>query len=128
MSLTSAIVQILVTNAAVAAITTRVRPLVLDDPDALPAIVVTPISEVPTERFGALPGHMTVRVQVDAYAETYDGAETLGAAVYNALQDYSGTSETVVIQIVRQLTASPVFESETGRYRVMRDFEVFHNQ
>ena len=127
MSLTTALVQILLADVSVSAITTRVRPLVLDDPDALPAVVVTPISEPLIERFGGLPAHATPRVQVDAYADTFDGAESLGAAVYAALQDYSGTSEAVVIQIIRQLTATPVWESETGRYRAMRDFEVFHN-
>lgn len=127
MSLTAAIVQILVTNAAVAAITTRVRPLVLDDPDVPPAVVVNQISEPVIERFGGKPKHATARVQVDAWAATFDGAETLGAAVYNALQDYSGTSEGVVIQSLRQMTGAPTFESETGRYRVMRDFEVFYD-
>lgn len=72
-------------------VSTRVYPLYAPQDAALPYIVYQFISRVTHYSQSGSTGLKTPRVQIRSVAATYDGAQTLAAAVESVLSGFSGT-------------------------------------
>ena len=60
-------------------------------------IIYNMISALPHNTTGAASDFDKYRFQVDSYARTYSEVDTLAASVRSTLDEYAGTSESVVI-------------------------------
>jgi len=60
-------------------------------------VVYNMISDLPHNTKGAASDFNKYRFQIDSYARTYSDTDTLAASVKSALDEYAGTSESVVI-------------------------------
>ena len=60
-------------------------------------VIYTMISDVPHNTKDAASDFNKYRFQLDIYARTYSDADTLAASVKSAMDEYSGTAESVVI-------------------------------
>lgn len=76
---------------------TKIYRSVLPQSVVYPAISYQRISTTRESAMGADIGVATARVQVDSWAETHAGAETVAALVRGALQRWNGTVESVVV-------------------------------
>ena len=76
-------------------------------------------------------GATRVRMSLDNMAATYGGVKSLATAVRDALINYSGTSEGVTINSIRETMHADLGENlEPGGdgavYRVITDFIIWH--
>jgi len=60
-------------------------------------IIYNMISSLPHNTKGGASDYDKYRFQIDSYARTYSAVDTLAASVRSTLDEYSGTSESVVI-------------------------------
>jgi len=101
MAVEKAIRSILIDDGDVGALVAdRIFPVVRREGSALPAIVYQQISGVRDHVFAGASGFVAARFQINCWADTYEGATTLSAAVRVALDAYHGTKESVVIQCI----------------------------
>lgn len=133
-----ALVYKLVNTVAIAAIiSSRCHPLRLPDSDEsnpviLPAIVYSQIDApiVTTHDATAADALTHARYQVDAWATTYTGAVALAAAIFTALEGFSGivTSgiDTFMIQACLRVDKRTNNDSETGLYWISQDFTLWY--
>lgn len=121
-----AIRAVLLADPAVAALVgTRVSPLKLPQGGSLPAIVYQRVSTVPLLGLEAPGGPTRSRVQLSLWAATFDQARSLGVAVRDALQGWSGRVGVEDVRLVSM--ANWLDDYEAGppeRFRVIADFYV----
>jgi hypothetical protein len=99
----------------------RCYPLQMPQSPDYPTIVYSRIASAPQNRLEGGASLDQVRIQVDCYAETYDGAKTLSDSVRSAMQ---AAAFKATLQ-----SDMDIFEGELKNiYRVMMDFYVWqHN-
>jgi hypothetical protein len=116
---------LLVGDAAVAAqVSERVYSEVLPQKPATPAVVFTAVSGDEDSTLDGRGGVSSVRVQVDAWAQTRKAATKLALSVKTALHDHTGGAAGLDVQGIFVTTAPRWdFDSETGLYRTGQDFE-----
>jgi len=120
----------LINNAAVAAMVgTRVYPMHLPQGYTLPAISYQMISAPRAWSTTGPVGQVQARVQVDCWAETYDGAKSLSNGVRLALDNFRGTLGTGDEAMDNVGTISMVayrdgFNTTTENYGVILEFYV----
>lgn len=124
----------LAAQSAITALTsTRIYPIIRPQNTALPAITYQRISSSHEHHLSA--GSLQssdlhqVRMQVDCYATTYKGAETLAKLVEAALDAYRGTMGTVNVLGVFLDSSTDMVEraddgSDPGEFRISTDYRI----
>ena len=118
-----AIYTLLKNDAAVAAlVVARIYPSHLPQNCTLPAISFTRISGAEQTTHSGPNGFAEQVFQIDCWAETPLAAETLGAAVSDLLNGYTGTVGTTQITNVELLNTTDMDDVAIGDYRTSLDF------
>jgi len=100
-NISTAIVAMLRADTSVAALVgTRIYPSYAPQNYTLPVIVYTRLSASRVRSADGSAGMVAMNMQLSCWAATKAGAETLSAAVQSCLDDYSGTSDGVVIDVI----------------------------
>ena len=110
---------ILLTAVDVAAITTRIYPRVPQTP-TFPLITIQKVSGDQD----ALLDYAHPRMQVTAWAETYEAGEDLATAIRQALQRYEGIVAGMTVEQITFLNDVYVYEPETGRETFPADYRL----
>lgn len=97
----------------------RVYPVVIPQKAALPCVTYLRVSGPQEMSLSGHSGLESVRVQVDAWAESYETAKSLASAIQSALLGASTFA-------VTSASDRDLFEDETGVFRVSTDFHVKH--
>ena len=122
-----AINSILVNNAGVSAITGgRCYPVTLPQDPTFPLNLYIHISGSAENQLRGSAGQAHRRYQIESWASTYASAKSLSKAVFDALNNYSGTVGTVVVSSILIVNENEVYESVIKTYRVMQDYMVWH--
>ena len=115
-----------------ASVTANVTPMHIPRNRGSKWCVYTIISNVPHNTKDGASTYDQYRLQVDCYDTQYDRMDTFAASVRSALDEYSGTSEGVVIDHISYVTEFDTFEFlDSGRenpeeyYRRMLEFIIF---
>lgn len=91
MSALTIVRDILAADATITAVTgSQIWAIVKPQKSTYPAIVLTLVSEEDERHLGGSNRYPLARVIVDCLAADYDGADTLGDKVKDALRDYRG--------------------------------------
>jgi len=96
----SALKAIATANGALTALVgDRVHHGMASQKSSEPYVTFMRISDLPGRVYGTvtLSGQRTAHFQFDAWSSSMTSAKTTGAAVFNAFDDYRGTSDTIVI-------------------------------
>ena len=118
-----AIYNILSNNSGVTSITTRISPLLIGQTLNLPAVVYSQTDTDPNDTKNGVSLLDEVQVEVDAIAETYEGAEDLASAIRTALDRYKGTANGVKVQSVQFNNESDTLEKvQNGLYTITQDY------
>jgi hypothetical protein len=114
----------------------RVSPLVLDQGDRGPSIVYTCVSAVGDHHMQGASGLAMARMQLDAWAETPDAADTLARLVKTRLDGYRGPmgfagsppGPGVQVQGVFFDNIREDYEAALQLYRVSADYLVWYEE
>lgn len=93
----------------------RIWPNVADDSPATPYCVFQTIANAPENTLSGEVPIDSARIQVDSYAETYEGAKALAAQVRAALSALPGGYCEL---------EQDVYESDVKRHRVCQDYSI----
>lgn len=133
--MTGAMRAFLLDEAAIAGlVVTRVFPLRLPQKPTLPAIVIQRVSDVREAHLRGINALSKARYQVDCWAQTHDGATSLGAYVARRLSGFSGTwtttsspAQSVSVTVFPEMEQD-LFEEEIqgGLCRHSADYFLYH--
>lgn len=114
-------------DAAIAALVAdRIYTEVLPQKPVMPAVVFTAVSGDSDQALDGPTGVASVRLQVDAWADTRKAATKLALAVKDLIDGHSGGAAGLEVQGVFLVTAPRWdFDSDTGLYRTSQDFEAW---
>ena len=115
-------------NAPITAITADIKPQILNDDHADPAITYTLIYD---EAFRVYAGHSTLfraEFQVDCYAAVYADSKALANTIRNELQSYVGAFGDHEAQQIDFRSERDMHESQTKLHRVMLEFTLWYNE
>ena len=122
------VVDVLVQSAGVGAIcANRIYPDRAKQTDVFPFIVVSMVSQRADDDKDGVSDLDIGEVQVSSFATTSGGAFDLNEAARTALERYSGTNKTIVIQSIRYLNTVTLYEEDARvfhyatRYQVRED-------
>lgn len=104
----------------------RIYPLVRRQGSALPALTYQKISAIREHLMVADANVVVARMQVDCWDASAMGVKNVAEQVRLALQDYSGTEATVVIQRIFIENEIDDWNPSTEIYRVTYDFLIWH--
>lgn len=117
-----------------ALVSTRVTPMALDQelrdlPAFLDSVTFQKISALRLHSYGADPGVVTARFQIDSWGNTYNKAKAVAVQVRAALANqYGVTWSSVVIQNCRIDNEIDDMDTETEIYRVIQDFSITYEE
>lgn len=115
-------------NVLVSAITPRVFWSVRDQGSALPCIVLTLVSDIPTQHMAGFNTFHSTRVQVDCYAATKAASVELRAAVITALAPEETKSGVRFLRAFINSVADRGEQTDAGFiYRESLDFTLWHD-
>lgn len=132
MSIKRALYTYLSTHASVTALAgDRVYPEIIPDQvfDAVskrPCVVYRRSSADRRKTFCGTDTLVASSFAVDCYARTYDGAETLAAAVRSALTDFRGDMSGITVKDVALSSDFDLLDLEPGLFRVSLGFDIWH--
>lgn len=106
---------------------TRVHPGKLPDAPVLPAVVYQWVSTLREVAYDGPIKPVSSRLQLDAWATRYSEARALAGEISTALLGYSGMMGATFIAVPRQDAEMDIFDDETGYYRVMSEFIIWHD-
>lgn len=114
-------------------ISTRVHPMRIPQGATIPCLTYQRIStpRIKTHDSSGSSGTAYPRFQFDAWATTYAGAKAITDQVRAALNGYKGTigtTNTVTIQASLVDDEKPEFDSETGLFRILSDYLIWHQE
>lgn len=119
------IAQSVITNI----VSTRIYPMILPQKPTYPAITYSDDDSNYTESFDGQTDHVQSTFQLDAWAKTYAGATTLGAAISTALKNTSGAFGGITIQRCTVLSGPIMaYEDSVEAYRQTYIFSIWHNE
>lgn len=127
--------NLLLSNAQIVAkVTDRVYPIVLPQGEIRDSIVYNRVVENESYHFTAPSGLMVVRIQIDAWSKTQDGASELGDLIKEHLGGFSGQvsysanspSDFVRIQGIFLLSGDEDYDNESSLYRRRRDYSFIY--
>lgn len=123
----AALYSILTNHAGLSALVgTRIAPLRLPDGTALPAVTYQRVSERDYWASGTDAGVKTTRYQIDAWGVDYDSCRAVAAQLRNALQRYSGTAASTVVQGIFILTEIDQYADAPKAAHTTIDIEAHH--
>jgi hypothetical protein len=110
----------------------RIFPMTLPQGVDMPALTYRLVAMDPTLTHSSQQDHPTYtgrqkrkdRIQFDAYADTFDEAEALAAALASTITGFQGTWGEVEIQSVVPALELDDFEPEINKWRRISDFYV----
>ena len=116
--------------------TTAVSDLVGDRvyPAPLPQNIADPcisFQRIDTPREYSLTGYANLaspRIQVDCWAETYEGATALANAVRQAVQGFSGDIGSVTVYAVFVVDERDSYEENSRSFRRSLDLQIHHKE
>jgi len=108
-----------------ALVSTRIYPAPIPQNPTYPLVTYQEIDRVSPHTMGTLAGVTHIRYQIDSWATTLAGAKAVAAQVEAALDNYAGTSDTIVILncFLESGQSSPYDDAE-GVHRYIQDFIV----
>lgn len=110
----------------------RLYPMVIPQTATLPAVTYQRISSVRHSAMVADTGVATVRLSFNCWAAAYPQAKAVAKELRAALQrcaDTIGSGANTVSGVASFVVAEyDDYEPDTGRYRVMLDFEISHQE
>lgn len=119
MSLESAIYTVLTGNADVKRmVTRRVYPIVLPQNCDFPAVSYQRITGVKVNDLQGYGNLQNARIQVDAWAKSYDEVKQLGAYIHTAMNG-AGTFHSLLV------TDSDGYDADAGLFRLTMDFSAW---
>lgn len=121
----SAIRHILVNDATVKTLTTRIFPVTIPQDPIYPLILYTKISGSRDHILQGPSGFAHPRFQIDAWDESYTGAKSLANAIRKALDGYRGTVLDTRIGSCLIDSERDIYESEIKIYRVSQDYLIW---
>lgn len=112
----------------------RIYPVVLPQGTALDSIVYNRVVENESYHYMAPSGLVVVRMQIDAWSPTPDGASELGDLIKEQLGGFSGQvaysanspSDYVRIQGIFLLSGDEDFDLDSSMYRRRRDYSIIY--
>jgi len=107
-----------------ALISTRIYPLKLPQDSTMPAVVYQIVSKTRESAMGSDPGLATARVRISSFADSYSSAKDVGEQVRAALQRWSGTEATVVIQDSFIEMDIEQYDPEVKKTFVIQDYKI----
>lgn len=112
-----------------ALIGTRARIDHLEQNPTMPACVVKKVSDIPTRRFGGNSDKRQARLQVNAHAATRASCFALATQMKAALDWYSGTSATVVVDVAWcDNEIADGWDDNTNTYVTVQDYLVWYTE
>lgn len=120
-----AILNILVNDAAVAAITDSINPhIVPQGEDPYPAITFSRINNEPEDTKDGVSTLDVIRIDVDIWDDDYDTGKDLADKVRTALDRTSGTFDGRVIQSIRFETDREFFSNNPEIFQFNQEYSV----
>lgn len=101
-----------------------IRPLLLDENDALPALVYTPVAERNALGIDSSVESRFVQTQIDIWTETYKQAKTLEQEV-RTLHGFAGDLFGISIGLAEISKNFEEIDSATRRYRISLDLKLY---
>lgn len=127
MTIEAAVYDRLTTFAGLTAlISTRTYAQILPTTPTPPACTYTVISTSIIGGMGSDAAIERARIQVTAWAETYEDAKNVSQQIRAALQRYRGTHAGTEIKALFLDNESDGYEPDTGYYRVDHDFDIVY--
>jgi len=113
---------------AVAAVTnlvsSRIYPVILPQTPTYPAIVYEVVTTVRGQSHGGPHNLVQPRVQIDIFAETYEAAWDIEAAVRGALDGFSGALSGKKVWNVFHEDSNDLYAQDIKKSRVISDYTV----
>jgi hypothetical protein len=106
----------------------RIYPGIAPEGAAVPYVTYRRVSGPREHAMGHDPGLASPRFQVDAWDDDYDGARAVADEVIDALQDWSGTVGTVVVNRSILEGDQDNYDAETERWQIAVDFIIWHRE
>jgi hypothetical protein len=127
-----AIVDVLITNAGVQSaigkdiekLGYKVYETLAPQGTQLPFVTVHYISSTADDDKDGVSDLDVIRVQVSSFAETSKEAYTISQACRTAIERYSGTNQSIVIQSVQFLTSTKLYEEDAKVHHWVDDYKV----
>jgi len=109
---------------------TRVYPLTMPSSVTLPAISYQDVGEARPRAMVRDPEELvSVRMQLNCWAEGYLSSRRLAREVIDALEDYSGVSAGMTIQSIEIVNQMDQYEPDAGGiYRTIVEVKVWHHE
>ena len=123
---TAGIFSLLSQNSSInALIGTRIFPVLLPERATLPAVTYQVISMKPQYELQNRVNVTNLRLQIDAWAETYADAKSAVSAIVAVLDNFSGTlPDSTQVFGVQLRNSVDYFEHESLTYRVLAEFDI----
>lgn len=109
-------------------VSTRIYPVRLPQDVTYPAVRVITVDAQRESALDTDMGLVHTRIQVDAYATTYAGSQTLAAALRAALKRASWTQDAVEVCDALLDNVQDDYEDEAKAYRVRQDFVFMYRE
>jgi len=109
-------------------VSTRVFPNLMPQNPTYPLLVYTRVSGPRIHSHDGSSGLAHPLFQIDSWAETYAGVKALAEKVRLALQGFSGTVATVVINGILFEGDRDLYEDGVEEFRVSSDYRIWHNE
>lgn len=120
---------VLTTDARVSSLVgSRVYPLTMPQNGTLPAIVFQRISTVGSYTLEGPTTPTAARIQLSLMSASFTQVRALAAAVWRALDAYSGQVGRDIVNFIEVVNFLDDFESDTGICRVVMDIRVQSNE
>ena len=125
--ISKSLAQFLITNQAISAITTEIRPVKLQEGHADPAIVYMQADD---RQFPIIAGRSSLKqaeFYIDFYSQSYETVKTLALAVRTALDNYMGAFGDHIAENIECTTDDDMFEDQTKYYRVAQNYVIWYS-
>ena len=114
-------------------VSTRIYPLIAPEGSAWPFIIYQRIGSSHEHNMSGSSGLVTATVQIDAYAEAYSSAKSIGAAIRNVLDGYRGLMGSTFVSRChlgdeRDLLDVTDLADEFGGFRWSGDFAIAYHE
>lgn len=106
----------------------RIYPVLLPQAPTFPAMTYQRVSGSRVQSLTGPSGMAHPRFQIDCWAQTYDGAKELAAAVMTELDGYRGTMGDTRVGGVIVYGDRDIYEPDVEIFRVTIDITIWHDQ
>lgn len=120
--------SILVADAGVLAITTRVYPNYIPQAPTWPLIVYQKVSGLRDQALSGPTGKAHPRFQIESWAKTYDEGKSLANAIRVALDGNTFTEGAVTIGSSLIQSEWDAYEPDVECHRIVMDFNFWHTE